>query len=67
MFGMTADKKTVSRKGTEDDYIQKLQELVVGKRIAGIKRFRKNELVIILSDNTRLFVDSKGEIDISVT
>jgi hypothetical protein len=64
---MTADKKTVSRKGTEDDYIQKLQELVVGKRIAGIKRFRKNELVIILSDNTRLFVDSKGEIDISVT
>lgn len=50
-----------------EEEAERLTELLHGKTIKVIYRHGETELVIIFMDGTRLFIDSSGCLDFSIT
>jgi len=59
--------QAMRRHMTLDQEKTRLEELLGGKTVAKIIRHRANEIGIVFTDGTRLFVDSPAELELSVT
>ena len=65
---MTGPKKSrKSRQQRTDDQARRIGALIEGLSIARVLKADNHEIVVELSDGTRLFARTEGRLDISVT
>lgn len=52
---------------TLDEEAARASAMLAGKVVAGVTRHREGDVVITFADGTRLFVDSQGPLELSIT
>ncbi len=66
VYGKMGDQKTASDTDLSEESVN-IFHLIGGKKVEKVYRPRSKEIVIFFADGTRFFIDSKAELEFSIT